>query len=107
LAKIAGALHLAPRIPYQPCASLDWVRRGVVSKESVGALGFGGALRTDYGTFFEMQNLMLVGQGMGLGGWVHASVFPPYIYHRDAAKGWHGLGFRMEAPKTLSPTPPV
>jgi hypothetical protein len=50
---------------------------------------------------------MLIAQGMGLGGWVHGSVFPPYIWQRDESKGWYGLGFRMAEPKTLSPTPPV
>jgi hypothetical protein len=34
-------------------------------------------------------------------------VFPPYLYQRDASKGWHGLGFRMAEPKKLHPMPPV
>lgn len=107
LAKIAGAVGLAERIPYQPIGGLKWIREGYVAKDSAAPLGFGHALRTDYGTFFELQNLMLVGQAMGLGGWVHGSVFPPYIYHDDPARGWHGLGFRMVEPRKLSRTPPV
>ena len=52
---------------------------------------------------------MLVGQGMGLGGWIHASVFPPYVFQRDPAKGWFGLGFRMHRPARTWPHrwPPV
>ena len=55
-------------------------------------------LRTDYEAFFLLQNLMLVGQGMGLGGWMHSSVFAPCILQRDPAKGCLGLGFRMHVP---------
>jgi hypothetical protein len=46
-----------------------------------------------------MQNLMLLGQAMGLGAWIHATIFPPYIYERDPANGKFGFGFRMHTPK--------
>ena len=64
-------------------------------------------MRTDYEAFFYFQNLMLLGQAMGLGGWIHGAVFTPYMWQREPAKDWHGLGFRMEQPKTLSPWAPV
>lgn len=104
---IGGTLGLSEPIPYHVIGGLDRIRKGVLRKDSPGPLGFGNTLRTDYGCFFHMQNLMLIGQGLGLGGWVHGSVFPPYIWQRDEAKGWYGLGFRMEEPKHLSPAPPV
>ncbi len=107
LAKIGGALGLSPEIPYQPIGGLKWLRKGFVSKDSIGPLGSGHTLRTDYGCFFYLQNLMLVAQGMGLGGWIHGSVFPPYIFTQDEAKGWHGLPFRFQQPKKVRPTPPV
>ncbi|MGE3818009.1 MAG: hypothetical protein AB7I30_01100, partial [Isosphaeraceae bacterium] len=107
LAKIAGALGLGEAIPYHPVGGLKWIRNGFVNKDNVGPLGFGGALRTDYEAFFYFQNLMLIGQALGLGGWIHGSVFPPYLYLEEPEKGWHGLGFRMQAPKTLNPMPPV
>ncbi|MEZ4466826.1 MAG: hypothetical protein R3F60_01515 [bacterium] len=107
MAKIGGKLGLSPDIPYHPIGGLKYLREGFVSKDSVGPLGFGNTLRTDYGLFFYLQNLMLVGQGLGVGGWVHGSIFPPYIYQRDDAKGLHGLGFRFQQPKTLKPMPPV
>jgi hypothetical protein len=107
VAKIGGGLRLAEKIPYQPIGGLKWIRNGFLSKENVGPLGFGHALRTDYEAFFYLQNLMLLGQAMGLGGWIHGSVFPPYIWQRDPAKGWHGLGFRLENPKSRRRWPPV
>ena len=107
MAKLAGSVGLAPKIPYHPIGGLKWARSGFVNKDSPGPLGMGHALRTDYEAFFYFQNLMLVGQGMGLGAWIHGSVFPPYIFQQDAAKGWHGLPFRFQQPKTLSPMPPV
>jgi hypothetical protein len=51
---------------------------------------------------------MLVGQGMGLGGWVHSSIAPPFIFERVPSKGWFGLGFRMQAPdKKWDTWPPL
>lgn len=107
MAKIGGALGLSPEIPYHPIGGLKHVRSGYVSKDVPGPLGMGNTLRTDYEAFFYLQNLMLVGQGLGLGGWVHGAVFAPYIFQRDAEKGFHGLGFRFQEPKKLSPMPPV
>lgn len=107
LAWLGGALGVSPKIPYQPVGGLKWIRNGFVNKDYPGPLGFGRALRTDYECFFGMQNLMLVGQALGVGGWIHSSVFPPYLYQNDPAKGWYGLGFRMVDPKSLRPMPPV
>jgi hypothetical protein len=107
LAWIGSALGLSEKIPYQPIGGLKWIRNGFVNKNNPGPLGFARALRTDYESFFALQNLMLVGQALGIGGWIHGSVFPPYIYQTDPAKGWNGLNFRMVAPKTLHPMPPV
>jgi hypothetical protein len=98
---------MAEKVPYHPIGGLKWVRNGFVNKDNVAPLGFGGALRTDYEAFFYFQNLMLVGQAMGLGGWIHGSVFPPYVFQDDPAKGLHGLGFRFQQPNTLSPWAPV
>jgi hypothetical protein len=48
---------------------------------------------------FHMQNLMLMAQAMGLGGYLHASVPAPFLFQRDPAKEIYGLGFRFEEPK--------
>ncbi len=107
MAKIGGTLHLMEKIPYQPVGGLKYVRNKFVTKDNVVPLGFGHTLRTDYECFFYFQNLMLLGQAMGLGGWIHGAVFTPYIWQKEPAKDWHGLGFRLEEPKTLSPWAPV
>lgn len=107
LAKLAGSLGLAEKIPYHPIGGLKWVRNGFVNKDSPAPLGWAHTLRTDYEAFFYFQNLMLLGQAMGLGGWIHGAVFAPYIFHKDPSKGWNGLGFRFQEPKQLSPMAPV
>ncbi len=107
LAWAGSKLGLSAEIPYQPIGGLKWVRNGFVNKDNVAPLGFGRALRTDYECFFAMQNLMLVGQALGVGGWIHGSVFPPYLYQTDPSKDWYGLNFRMVEAKKLSPMPPV
>lgn len=106
-AKLGGAVGLAPKVPYQPVGGLKWARSGFVSTENVAPLGYAHTMRTDYEAFFYFQNLMLVGQAMGLGGWIHGAVFAPYIWQQDAAKGWHGLGFRLEEPRSRRQWPPV
>ncbi len=88
------------KIPYQPVGGIKWVQNNFCNRDISAPLGLQRAMRTDYESFFLLQNLMLVAQGMGLGGWIHSSVFAPWVLHRDAAKGWHGLGFRfMETEK--------
>jgi hypothetical protein len=86
------------RIPYQPIGGIKWVQNGFCNKDISAPLGMQRALRTDYESFFLLQNLMLVAQGMGLGGWIHSSVFAPWVLHRDPAQGWNGLGFRFVEP---------
>ena len=94
-----GAQFGVPRkIPYQPIGGIKWVRNGFSNRDISAPLGLSNAMRTDYESFFLLQNLMLLAQAMGLGGWIHASVFPPFIFHRDPAKGELGLGFRMHQP---------
>lgn len=107
LAWLGSKLGLTENIPYQPIGGLKWVQNGFVNKNIPAPLGLTRTLRTDYEAFFAMQNLMLVGQALGLGGWIHSSIFPPYIYQVEPDKGWYGLGFRMLTPKTLSPVPAI
>jgi hypothetical protein len=105
LAWLGSELGLTQNIPFQPIGGLKWIENGFVNRNVPAPLGLSRALRTDYESLLAMQNLMLVGQALGVGGWIHSSIFPPYIYQCDPSKGWHGLGFRMLTPKTLSPEP--
>lgn len=107
-ASIAAWLGLLGReIPYQPVGGIKWVRNGYLNPEINIPLGLAHAWRLDYEALLMMQNLMLIGQGMGLGAWIHATIFPPYIYERDPDNGKFGLGFRMQAPKKWRHWPPI
>jgi hypothetical protein len=86
------------KIPYQPIGGIKWVQNGFCNQNISAPLGLQRALRTDYESFFLLQNLMLVAQGMGLGGWIHSSIFAPWILHKDPTQGWNGLGFRFQDP---------
>jgi len=95
-------------IPYEPIHGIKWIRRGFVNRDINIPLGLARTFRVDYEAFFLLQNLMLVAHAIGLGGWIHASIAPPYIFQRDRAKGWLGLGFRMADPrKSWTRWPPL
>jgi hypothetical protein len=105
---MASGLGFVQKIPYQIPGGIEWARNGYLNPEIVLPLGLAHAWRMDYESFLHMQNLLLIGQGMGLNGWMHATIFPPYIYERDEEKGHLGLGFRMHTPeKKWSIWPPV
>lgn len=91
-------LGLSPKIPYQPIGGIDRVKGGFVNPNNTVPLGLAQTMRTEHECFFILQNLMLLGQAMGVGGWVHGAVFQPFILQRDPDKEWYGLGFRMEPP---------
>jgi hypothetical protein len=106
---LAAGLGLLPdKIPYQPIGGIEWARNGFLNPKIRIPLGVGHTFRVDYEALFLLQNLMLMGQALGLGAWVHASIFPPYIYERDPDKGLFGLGFRMHNPdKDWHRWPPI
>lgn len=87
------------KVPYQPIGGIARVRSGFLNPDINIPLGLAHTVRVDYEAYFLLQNLMLIAQGMGLGGWIHASVFPPHIFKRDESQGWFGLGFRMHTPE--------
>lgn len=91
-------LGLSPKIPYQPIGGIERVKGGFVNPNNTVPLGLAQTMRTEHECFFILQNLMLLGQAMGVGGWVHGAVFQPFILQRDPDKEWYGLGFRMEPP---------
>ncbi|RCJ32024.1 hypothetical protein A6770_19465 [Nostoc minutum NIES-26] len=91
-------LGLSPKIPYQPIGGIERVKGGFVNPNNTVPLGLAQTMRTEHECFFILQNLMLIGQAMGVGGWVHGAVFQPFILQHDPDKEWYGLGFRMEPP---------
>ena len=104
---IAQFIGLGPKIPYQPIGGIERAQDGFVNPDIPVPLGAGYALRTDYESFFLMQNLMLVGQAMGIGVWGHGSIWPQHVFQRDPEKGWFGLGFRHLDPKLGHKWPPL
>ncbi|WP_263381489.1 hypothetical protein [Granulicella arctica] len=92
------------KIPYEVIGGLSRAQDKFVNPNIDLPLGLAPTLRINYEAFFQLQNLMLIGQAIGLGGWVHASVAPPYILERDPAKNFMGLGFHLAPGKTWPDT---
>jgi hypothetical protein len=103
----ASLVGLGPKIPYQIIGGAKRARDNWLNRDYPVPLGFMGTLRTDYETFFQLQNLMLIAQGMGLGAWIHAAVGDRYAFERDPAKGKFGIEFRMQEPKKWRRWPPL
>jgi hypothetical protein len=103
----ASLVGIVPNISYQIIGGARRGRGNFLNSEFPAPIGYAGELRTDYETFFQLQNLMLIAQGMGLGAWIHAAVGAPYIFERDPAKGKFGIEFRMQKPKTSRRWPPL
>lgn len=104
---LGSLLGLVPKISYQIIGGAKRARGDWLNHDYPAPLGYANTLRTDYETFFQLQNLMLIGQAMGLGGWIHAAVGAPYIYERDPANGKFGIEFRMQQPKSWRRWPPL
>jgi hypothetical protein len=106
---LAAGLGLLPdRIPYQPIGGIEWAQNGTVNPKIRVPLGLAHTFRVDYEAVLLLQNLVLMGQALGLGAWLHVCIPPPYLFERDPDNGVLGLGFRMQAPgKDWLRWPPV
>jgi hypothetical protein len=100
-------IGLVPDIPYQIIGGAKRGRDKWLNSQFPAPIGYYNTLRTEYETFFLLQNLMLIAQGMGLGAWLHAAVDAPYIFERDPAQGKFGIEFRMQTPKKQRRWPPL
>src|SRR6185369_8112751 len=61
---------------YLPAGVRKWIKNGFLSGDIKIPLGFLGMMRTQFEAELLLQNLILLLQAMGLGGWIHASVAP-------------------------------
>jgi hypothetical protein len=95
----ASKLGFVDPIPYHPIGGMKRVRGGFATPDTPAPLGSLTNMRTDYEAHFLMQNLMLTGEALRLGGWVHGAPMIPYVWRRDPAKGELGLGFREYSAK--------
>jgi hypothetical protein len=84
---------------YLPAGVKKWVRQGFLNKDLKIPLGTLGPMRTQIEADLLLQNLMLVIQAMGLGGWIHASVTPPHLLGNPYESTQKGLGFTFQKPR--------
>jgi hypothetical protein len=84
---------------YLPAGVKRWIKSGFLNKNLPITLGALGTMRTPVEADLLLQNLMLSLQAMGLGGWIHAAIGPPYLLgHPSFAMETKGLAFRHEIP---------
>lgn len=87
---------------YLPAGVRRWVKSGFLNKDLKISLGALGPMRTQIEAELLLQNLMLTLQVMGLGGWIHAAIGPPYLLgHPYFAKETKGLAFRHVIPRSF------
>ena len=64
---------------YQPAGVKRWIKSGFLNDDLKVPLGLIGSLRTQIEADLLVQNLFLVAESMGLGGWIHATISPPVL----------------------------
>jgi len=84
---------------YLPAGVAKWKRNGFLNKDVKVPLGVLGPMRTQIEAELLLQNLMLVIQSMGLGGWIHASVTPQHLLGNPYESTQKGLGFTFQKPR--------
>lgn len=84
---------------YLPAGVRKWIRNGFLNRELKIPLGILGPMRTQIEADLLLQNLMLLLQAMGLGGWIHASVAPPHLLGNEFLSTHKGLGFKHVKPR--------
>ncbi len=97
---------------YLPAGVRKWVKSGFLNKDIKLPLGFLGTMRTQIEAELLLQNLILMLQAMGLGGWIHASVSPtkllPALGFQYVTPRYRGLDFfRWGTFITLPRTQPI
>jgi hypothetical protein len=83
---------------YLPAGTGKWARSGFLNRELKLPLGVLGSMRTQVEADLLLQNLILLLQAMGLGGWIHATVAPPHLLGNPYLSIHKGLGFRHVQP---------
>jgi hypothetical protein len=87
---------------YLPAGVRRWIKSGFLNNDLKISLGALGPMRTQIEADLLLQNLILTLQVMGLGGWIHAAIGPPYLLgHPYFAKETKGLAFHHVIPKSF------
>ncbi len=88
---------------YRVAGVKKWVKNGFLNKDLKIPIGYANTFRIHVESDLLVQNLLLLIQAMGLGGWVHAAFNGPYLLGSPtfSAESGPGLGFRFLTPKKL------
>ena len=99
---------------YRLAGVKKWVKNGFLNPEHKVPIGLANTFRIHVESDLLVQNLLLLIQAMGLGGWVHAAFSGPYLLGSPdfSAESGPGLGFRYLTPnkfwrKLLKPITPL
>ena len=86
---------------YQPAGVKKWIKSGFLNPDIKIPLGVLGQMRTQIEADLLVQNLFLVTEAMGLGGWIHAAISPPVLMGDPKFSDRYGkmLGFDHVTPK--------
>jgi hypothetical protein len=91
---------------FLPCGCERWVKSKFLNKEIPIPLSIYAKGRTEYESLLLLQNLALVSQSMGLGGWIHAAFAPVILLGGSRSRA--RLNFRFTPRRLpLRPYPPV
>jgi hypothetical protein len=85
---------------FLPCGCEKWVLKKFLNLEIPVPLSAYAKGRTEYESLLLLQNLALVAQSIGLGGWIHAAFAPQILLGGYPDRG-RGLGFRFEKPHAI------
>jgi hypothetical protein len=84
---------------YKPAGTRKWVKNGFLNKDLPIPLGVLGSARIQIEADLLLQNVFLMIQAMGLGGWIHAAFTGPILLgDSDYKHVGRGLGFRFHRP---------
>lgn len=86
---------------YQPAGVKKWIKNGFLNPDIKIPLGVLDQMRTQIEADLLIQNLFLVTEALGLGGWIHAAISPPVLMGDPKFRDTYGnmLGFDYISPK--------
>ena len=86
---------------YRPAGVKKWINKGFLNPEIKIPLGVLGQMRTQIEADLLIQNLFIVTEALGLGGWIHAAISPPVLMGDPKFSERYGkmLGFDYVTPK--------
>ena len=86
---------------YRPAGVKKWIKNGFLNKDTKIPLGSIAQMRTQIEADLILQNMFLTADAMGLGAWIHATMFPPILLGDPKFRKIYGkmLDFDYVVPK--------